>query len=219
MLHGKKGNNFDSELEQINKYIIEGLNRDDSQAMNRLYDSYYRPLCLFAVRYVSNVQVAEEVVSDVMYKIWKNRHNEYRVETFQEYLYTATRNTALNYWKQNQSRKDVSDKWAENLHDELIGETPLDKMITDETISKLNSLIDALPMHCRKVFIMSRIENMSYHEIAEKMGISINTVKHHIKNALQKLRNEIDKFFIFFYFLATLFSFIIVIIITTVNFS
>jgi len=173
---------------QDNQNIIEGLLRDIPQAMKGLYELYYKPLCFYAVRYVTCMPVAEEVVNDVMYKIWQNRHSEYRAESFREYLFTATRNTALNYLKQQQKQKNLSDSWADRFRGELIEETPLDVMITEEMQTKLNRLIDELPEQCRKVFLMSRIDDMTYEEIAAQMNISSNTVKHHIKTALQKLR-------------------------------
>jgi RNA polymerase sigma-70 factor (ECF subfamily) len=150
---------------------------------------------VYAVRFVQNMPIAEEIASDVMYKIWQNRHQGYQIETFREYLYTATRNTALNYLKQQQTRKKFSDEWAEQLRDELIEETPLDAIISEEEQAKLNNMMDALPEQCRKAFVMSRIEEMSYDEIAAQMDISVNTVKYDIKTALQKLRVEMGNLF------------------------
>ena len=174
------------------KSIIEGLICDSPQAMKRIFDLFYKPLCCHAMRYAQSMPVAEEIVSDVMYKVWQNRHNGYRYDTFYEYLYTATRNTALNYLKQQQNQKMLSDNWAESLRNELIEETPLDIMIAEETQSNFNRLIDALPEQCRKAFLMSRVDEMSYDEIAAQMNISTNTVKFHIRTALQKLHTGMD---------------------------
>jgi RNA polymerase sigma-70 factor (ECF subfamily) len=213
-------------LPQINndiKFIIEGLLQDESQAMKHMFDMFYKPLCCYAVRYVLSMPVAEEIASDVMFKIWQNRHHEYRAETFRDYLYAATRNTALNYLKQQQNRRKLSDNWAEQLRGELIEETPLDTMITEETRSKIDHLMTTLPEQCRKAFLMSRIDEMSYDEIAAQMGISINTVKYHIKTALQKLRTGIGNMLMLLLFflssldisvhIPTFFLFLIVIII------
>jgi len=198
--------------------------------MENLFELYYKPLCFYAVRYVSNMPVAEEIVSDVMYKIWQNRHNDFRAESFREYLYTATRNTAINFQKQNQKQKNLADTWAEGLRGEMIEETPLDKMISEEMQAKLNGLIDALPEQCRKAFVMSRIEDMTYEEIAAQMDISSNTVKHHIKTALQKLRGEMGHLFtgfilflnffsIFFVYIPIHFPFSIVYVVFSIPFS
>ena len=209
------------------KDIIEELLQDSSQAMKHMFDMFYKPLCCYAVRYVSSMPVAEEIASDVMLKIWQNRHHgSYRAETFREYLYTATRNTALNYLKQQQNRRKLSDNWAEQLRDELLEETPLDSMITEETQLKIDRLMDTLPEQCRKVFQMSRFDDMSYEEIATQMDISVNTVKYHIKTALQKLRGGMGDILMLLLFLLsflwvllihtpTLLSFLIVIIVVS----
>ena len=206
------------------KNIIEGLLRDSPKAMRGMFDLFYKPLCSYAVRYAQSMPVAEEIVSDVMYKIWQNRHKDYRPETFREYLFTATRNTALNYLKQEKNQKQLSNSWADDLRNELIEETPLDTLIAKETQSELNNLIDSLPEQCRKVFLMSRMDNMTYDEIAAQMDISTNTVKYHIKTALQKLHVGLEKllvwlillwtfFLIFLLHTPTLFPFLIVFIV------
>ena len=210
-------------LHEIKK-IIDSLIDDSPQAMKHIFDMFYKPLCFYAVRYVNNMPVAEEIVSDVMYKIWQNRHHGYRAESFREYMYTATRNTALNHIKQQQNKKKFSDIWVEELRNELIEETPSDKMIAEETQSKLYSLIDALPEQCRKAFVMSRLEDFTYDEIATHMGISTNTVKYHIKAALQKLRSGMEGVLVLLIFLwinilpytPTLFPFSVVFIVLSV---
>jgi RNA polymerase sigma-70 factor (ECF subfamily) len=178
------------------KEIIDGLLQDSPKAMKHVYDLFYQPLCFFAMRYAQNMTFAEEIVSDVMYKIWQNRHIGYRPETFKEYLFSATRNTALNYLKQQNNQKEILDSWSDELRTELIEETPLDILISKETQANINSLIDTLPEQCRKIFLMSRMEEMTYEEIAAQMNISTNTVKYHIKTALQRLNAGIGNLFV-----------------------
>jgi len=174
--------------------MIKNLEQDRPQAMKQIFEMYYVPLCSYALRYTADISIAEEIVSDVMYKIWQNRHIGYRADTFREYLYAATRNTALNYLKQQQNLRKLSDDWAARFRRELIEETPLDTLIVDEMQSKLDSLMDALPEQCRKAFLMSRFDDMTYEEIAAQMNVSTNTVKYHIKTALQKLRDGMGDF-------------------------
>ena len=209
------------------KNIIEGLLHDSPEAMKQLFDLFYKPLCGYAVRYAQSMHIAEEIVSDVMFKIWQNRHQKYRPESFREYLITATRNTALNYLKQQQNQKMFTESWSDDLRNELIEETPLDMLIAKETLLKLNDLIDSLPEQCRKVFLMSRVDDMSYDEIATQMNISTNTVKFHIKSALQRLHAGMDSvlvwlilfwtfFVIILLHIPTLFPFSIVLIVSSI---
>ena len=153
-------------------------------------------MCRYAKRYVATTAIAEEIVSDVMFKIWQNRNATYHASTFREYLYTSTRNTAINHLKRQQNIRKLTDNWAERLRDELIAETPLDQIIISELKLKYDSLMDELPEQCRKAYRMSRIDDLTYEEIALQMDISINTVKHHIKTALHKLRIGLSDFLI-----------------------
>ena len=171
--------------------------------MKLMFELYYAPLCHYAKRYIAATAIAEEIVSDVMYKIWQNRDVAYRVDTFREYLYASTRNTAINHLKRQQNIRKLTDNWAEQLRDELITETPLDQMIISELQLKFDSLIKTLPAQCRKAYRMSRVDDLTYEEIALQMGISINTVKHHIKTALRKLRIGLSDFMIWIFFLGS----------------
>ena len=174
--------------------IIQGLHQGDPQVMKLIFELYYAPLCHYAKRYVATTAIAEEIVSDVMYKIWQNRDTTYRVNTFREYLYTSTRNTAINHLKRQQNIRKLTNNWAEQLRYELITETPFDQMIISELQLKIDRLIEAMPEQCRKAYRMSRMDDLTYEEIALQMDISINTVKHHIKTALHKLRIGLGDF-------------------------
>jgi RNA polymerase sigma-70 factor (ECF subfamily) len=178
----------------INENIVVGLHQDDPAIMKQVFEHYYVPLCNFAKRYVGTCTIAEEIVSDVMYKVWQNRQSGYRAATFREYLYTAVRNTAINYLEQQQNQRELAEKWAERLRCELIDETPLDTLIVAELQAKFDILIASLPEQCRKTYHLSRVDNLTYDEIAARMHISVNTVKHHIKTALLKLRDGLSDF-------------------------
>jgi RNA polymerase sigma-70 factor (ECF subfamily) len=163
--------------------------------MRQLFDIYYAPLCGFAGRYTGNSAIAEEIVSDVMSKLWQRRKADYRAANFREYLYAAVRNTAVNYLKQ-QHKYQKTEQWEEELRYVLIDETPLDMLIADELQTKCEEIIQTLPEQCRKAFQLSRFEELTYEEIAVKMHVSVNTVKHHIKAALSKIRHALSDFMI-----------------------
>ena len=169
--------------------------------MNWLFERYYAALCGYAKRYTSSISIAEEVVGDVMLKVWKNRHNGYRTETFREYLFVATRYTALNYLNQQSAKQQVVDTWAEQLRHELIEETPLDRLLDAELKVYYEKLLHSLPEQSRTAFLLSREEGLSYEEIAQQMGISVNTVKYHIKVALQKIRIGLNDYLTFLLFI------------------
>ena len=75
---------------------------------------------------------------------------------------------------------------------------PLGTLIKKELEHKIQEVIQKLPPVCKQVFMMSRFREMSYEEISQELGISVNTVKYHIKNALVVLKKEFGTFYAFF---------------------
>ena len=77
--------------------------------------------------------------------------------------------------------------------------SPLGVIIEKELENRINESIDHLPEECRNVFKLSRFENLSYDEISERLGISVNTVRYHIKNALATLRTNLREYLTLFF--------------------
>lgn len=75
---------------------------------------------------------------------------------------------------------------------------PLGNLLKEELESKIKESVNKLPPVCRQVFIMSRFQEMTYEEISQKLGISINTVKYHIKSALVVLKKNWELFYVLF---------------------
>src|SRR5690625_3777946 len=94
--------------------LLKLLREDNQAALEELFNRYYYRLCDFAFHYVRSFNLTEEVVSDVFFKIWKSRHEIDITSRFKSYIYTATRNQALNYLRKE--RRD----W-ESLDDTLEG--------------------------------------------------------------------------------------------------
>lgn len=76
----------------------------------------------------------------------------------------------------------------ETIADDLSHSHPISKMMADDLSTQINDIISSLSPECQEVFILSRFEEKTYPEIAQHLGISINTVKYHMKQALKRLR-------------------------------
>lgn len=167
--------------------IIEGLRSGNEEAYRYLYTYHYSILCAFANQYVHDYAVAEMIVSDVIYAIWKNHAGLKIDQSLRGYLLKAVKNGCINYLNR-QSRQinidSLPDSYTGNIHEPH----PLEKLIEQELDLRIESCIEALPDLTKKVFLLSRFEELKYDEIAEKLNISVDVVKYHIKSALSKLR-------------------------------
>lgn len=181
--------------------IIERLRRGEEDAFRYIYDTYYGYLCAIAKGYLSDNEAAETVVGDVIYNIWEMRENLNIHTSLRSYLIRSVKNRSINYLQQEYISKEISiNSLPEYTEIEsfyfIEKEHPLEKVLESELEKTIAAAIGNLPKECRTAFILSRIYNKKYDEIADQMGISVNTVKYHIKNALSKLRLELKDYLI-----------------------
>jgi RNA polymerase sigma-70 factor (ECF subfamily) len=175
------------------------IQKDDEQALEKVYKAAFRPLVNYAIEITGQSQLAEEVVQDVLLKIWQNRSELSIKGSFKAYLFQSVHNHALNNVRQLKTRKEsvnlitseqtwkfISDTY--DLNDNLI-----DRIFSAETEVIIEHIIKELPEQCRKVFLMSRHESLKNEEIAIQLGLSENTVKTHIYRALQKIASVLKK--------------------------
>ena len=152
----------------------------------------------FAWKILQSEEDAEDIAQDVFAKLWNTPETWADKETWHNYIYTMTRNHIFNFLKhkaveqkyQQQSEpEDYNYYSTDDIHDQLYAK---------ELQLLIKLTIDRMPEQRRKVFLMSRQEDMSHTEIAERLGISIRTVERHIYLALGELKEVLYLFFFIF---------------------
>lgn len=170
--------------------LMEQVRAGHLRAYEKLYKKYYNYLIEVAYHIVKNENDSEEIVSDVFVKIWKNRQEIIITTSLKAYLIRAVHNSSLNYLEKVRTKNSLFDDYS--LEDLKIlawdSDYPLGQLYEKDISKILNKCIEQLPEGCRKAFILSRGRNLTYHDIAREMGISVNTVKMQIKIALSRLR-------------------------------
>ena len=181
--------------------IIEHLRRGDEEAFKYIYERHYVLLCRFANQILNDAALSEEVVDDAIFYLWEHRREIEITYSVRAYLMRAVRNRCLNELQSLRHREELhfsSFMLPENMDflDSVFVEEnqPLGVLLERELEDELTRSIEELPVECRTVFKKSRFEQKKYEEIALELGISINTVKYHIKNALSLLQKRLDNY-------------------------
>lgn len=161
----------------------------------QVFNQYFNSLVLFADRYLGEREECESLVQDTFLALWENRLEFPDEISVKAYLYTTTRNKALNVLK----HRKVEREYMHNILQEADAELYYMKsVIEEETRRLIFTAIEALPEHCRKV-CMLHLEGMDNQEIAEELRITLNTVKFHKKNAYKLLRDKLkDNFYLLY---------------------
>lgn len=164
----------------------------DIKSFELFFKTNYKPLCAFANKFVNDVTVAEDIVSNIFVKLWENRQ-QLNIETnLKSYLLASIKNQALNYIKHQKTKLQYSQYHLQ------INQLEVEEIQTFELEEKLIQSIDNLPTQQRQIFIMSRYQGLKNKEIAEQLKISIKNVEYHISKALLILRENLKDFLTIF---------------------
>lgn len=154
-------------------------------------------LCNFATRYIHDPEIAEDIVQEVFYKLWRNPANLDSKQKISSYLIRAVQNQGLNML----DHQLIEKKYAEVILNANLNSDDYslyEQMFGNELEEKIQRVIkEKLPDACRTVFELSRNEGLKYKEIAEKLNISVKTVETQISRALVVLRNELKEYITF----------------------
>ncbi|HEX2935070.1 MAG TPA: RNA polymerase sigma-70 factor [Bacteroidales bacterium] len=181
-----------------NEEIIRELKAGNHLVFEQVFKKYYATLCFEARGYLGVKHLVEEVVCDVFTRIWQNRDTLYIKTSLREYLIKAVHNTCIDYYRHLKAQDKLKEGFEQKQEIAItlkdIGENPLDYILTQELEQRINKAIELLPEQYKKTFTLSRFHDLTYDEIAAEMGISVNSVKTNIKNALSKLRASLGEF-------------------------
>ena len=163
---------------------------NNQQAYSELFLHFYPSLQQFAFSFLKSKQLSEEAVSDVFIKIWENRKTLHTITNLKFYLFTSTRNSALNYLKKQKGSQNLlpDDYWVE-LNSVFFD--PWQLMITAEMIRKIQEAVQSLPPRCKLIFKLVKEEELKYREVAELLNLSVKTVENQMTIALKKIGSAI----------------------------
>lgn len=177
--------------------LLGQMRAGDASAFAVLFERYYDALCAFAGGYAASEAEAEEIVEDVFVRVWELRERLEVRESLKTYLYTATRNRALNRLRDDRVRLRRIAEAAEDAAPPGMGQ-PMpavdEELHAAEFARAVERAVAHLPERTRQVFLMHRQHGLSYAEIGAVLEISPKTVENLIGRALRELRARLAHF-------------------------
>lgn len=176
----------------IDKIHIQKIIEGDESSFRLFVDLFSKDLYFFALSYVHIREIAEEIVSDVFFIVWKNRIQLAEIQNIKSWLLVLVRNKAISYLRKEDAisvipYEEIDDYYIPSM------QSPDSEIISQEEIMRINQSISKLPPKCKQVFLLAKIEGMPYKEIAEMLGISIKTINIHIAKALSHISEILRK--------------------------
>ncbi|MEO8253225.1 MAG: sigma-70 family RNA polymerase sigma factor [Flavobacterium sp.] len=157
------------------------------------FKANYKELCMMSFFYTKDIAQAEDLVQDIFVKII-DRKDQNQIKDLSSYLKIAVKNASLKRISYNKQLQPIDDEMI--LYNESNMEEDNDLALKKRI--QLYKQIDSLPEQCKKIFLLCVLEDLKYQEVADTLGISINTVKTQMKKAFKTLRASLKDIYILF---------------------
>jgi len=168
------------------KAIFAALAEGDESAFETIYHCYNKRLAPFIEKMVHSADLTEEIIQEIFVQLWINRHLLADVAHPTAYLFNIATNRTLDYLKKIANNAKLMDRIAYGST-ELVNDTE-EQVVLRESTAIIKLAVDALPTQRKLIFNLSRVEGLTHEQIAERLGISRNTVKNQLVTALKFIR-------------------------------
>lgn len=173
--------------------LLEFCRNGNDKAFDIIFQRYFRPLYSLALKYVRNTEVAEELVMDLMMWVWEKRAVDFCPDgNLKAYLFRAIRNSVISFFR----KKTLATESIDLYHEETMEDSRQadHNQVYTEIDACFQQTLNELSPQRRKVYEMSREEEMTYPQIARKLNLSANTVKSHMSYSLNHLRKRMHEY-------------------------
>ena len=166
--------------------LIDRLSNGDETALTELYNKFWQSLFMSSYNVLKDRELCEDIIQDIFMNIWHNREKIEIHISLKGYMYACARYQVFNHIRRNKDKIHV--ELFDDLEKRFQYTTPETQLMHDELVYHINSIVENLPEKCQLVYKLSREEQLSHKEIAERLNISTKTVENHITKALHTIR-------------------------------
>jgi RNA polymerase sigma factor (sigma-70 family) len=173
--------------------LIAELKNDDHQAFKEIYDRYANKLIAIALKKTGSEDEAVDMTQELFLSVWKNRHTIQLTGVLEAYLIVSVNYMIYRWYKKQKlqlgSLNDLSEIWHRGE------DSTSQKLIHAELSFLINQEIANMPEKMRQVYLYSRDHDMNGQQIATELGVSHQTVRNQISNALGRLKKSVHKYY------------------------
>ena len=175
-------------------HIITGIRNRDRELFSWMFDRYSHTMYLIALDILKDHEGARDIVQEAFLKVWEKSDTIDIQTSIKSYLFRTAANLAINKYKKESRVVRQEEIPANPGHNTRVENRAEEK----EFEQYIHYAIDSLPPQCRRVFTLSRFNDMSPPDIAQHLNISINTVYTHLTMAIRIIKERLKKEELFF---------------------
>lgn len=179
-------------IDRVEEFTIKSFVKGDMRSFDAIYFVFSPKLQKFVHSLVKTDNDTEEIVQDVFVKVWESREKLKNYSSFESYLFSIAYNTTITLLRKR-AKETQYVEYVKSVQIEFDDPVTAEEADWEDIDEKLNLLIEKMPPRQKEVFKMKHIQGFSYKEIAENLGLSINTIENHMVKAHKFLKENLGK--------------------------
>ncbi len=168
------------------EHWLSQLRDGDEDAYRVFFEEYYQILGYFALKYVKQKEVAEDIVNDVILELYSRKHHFENIVALKSFLFLSIKNRSLNWLRGNKAQNRYLHRALSEQEDRFF----LDNIIEEEVYFLLKNAIHVLPELPRKIYKFS-LQGLSNEEIARELSLTVDSIKAYKKRGKQILKEKL----------------------------
>lgn len=164
----------------------------DEVAYQKLFYHFHARLYNFCQKLIKDAELSDEIVSDIMLKLWLMGNKLAYIDDLKLYVFKAAKNACLTHLSKKKNIQGIDDEAENSMAD--AGDNPEKHLLTVEAQIKLEQAVATLPPQCQMVFRLIREEGFSHKQVREVLDISQNTIETHMRLALKRIKKQLEQY-------------------------
>lgn len=179
----------EADPDRVDQLLTARLVRGDESVLAEILSAYWQPIVRYAAAHVDCPDLAQDIAQECFARLWRQRTHWLDGRSVRPFLFRVAHNLACN----ERRNARVRSRWviSEGVGAQRTSPSVAQIYDAEALDDEATRAIDALPERRRQVFVLARLEGLSYREIAEVLGISLQTVANQMSAALAHLRKEL----------------------------
>lgn len=169
--------------------LILSLKNGSYKAFERIYEMYAKRLFAYSVQFTKSQEESEEIVQDVFMRLWTNRAKIRQEDTLRSLLFIMTKHYLINAFRTKINQPEY-EEYIQYINERSVDDASC-QLEYQEFVAKFRAILKTLPETQQKVITLSKIEQFSNKEIADKLSLSEQTVKNQLSLGLKTLKEKL----------------------------
>lgn len=167
------------------KKLLDQLKKGDPKALEKIYHRYAQQLYAYGLQLCKEPHTAQDLLQEIMLKLWTNREKIELHTSLRSYLYKAYFRKFQDHYQQQRRHQSLLEDLRIQAHLELEDTPEPNNSLASQRLQKL---IQKLPPKAQQILKLHKWEQLTYTEIANYLKLSPRTVENHLRNAMRLLR-------------------------------